>query len=112
MSGEAPAGQSPSVEPGVEKAPTVEPSAIGGVPAGGGPSDAPALADPISATSQPGLSTEPASSGLAGGGGGAPIAGVDPAPADQSLTDRPEVLVGAAFAGGLLLAIIFRRIAS
>lgn len=111
MTGNAPAEKAPGVEPSVEKAPTVAPSAVGGVPAGGDPADGPALADPVSATAEPGIGAEAASPGVAGGGG-APIAGVEPAPTSQSLTDRPEVLVGAAFAGGVLLAIIFRRLGS
>jgi hypothetical protein len=119
VTGNAPAEKAPGVEPSVEKAPTVAPSAVGGVP-GGDPADGPALADPVSATAEPGIGAEAASPGVAAdssspgvaGGGGAPIAGVEPAPTSQSLTDRPEVLVGAAFAGGVLLAIIFRRLGS
>ena len=111
MTGNAPAEKAPGVEPSVEKAPTVAPSAVGGVPAGGDPADGPALADPVSATAEPGIGAEAASPGVTGGGG-APIAGVEPAPTSQSLTGRPEVLVGAAFAGGVLLAIIFRRLGS
>jgi hypothetical protein len=113
VTGDAPTEKVPSVEPSVEKAPTVAPSAIGGVPSGGDPADGPALADPVSATAPPGVATVTAAPGPAGGGGGAPIAGIEPAPSSsQSLTDRPEVLVGAAFAGGVLLAIIFRRLGS
>lgn len=120
MTGNSPAEKAAGVEPSVEKAPTVAPSAVGGVPAGGDPADGPALADPVSATAEPGIGAEAASPGVAAdssspgvaGGGGAPIAGVEPAPTSQSLTDRPEVLVGAAFAGGVLLAIIFRRLGS
>lgn len=120
MTGDAPTEKVPGVVPSDEKAPTVAPSAVGGVPAGGDPAHGPALADPVSATGQPGIGAEAASPGVGAdssspgvaGGGGAPIAGVEPAPTAQSLTDRPEVLVGAAFAGGVLLAIIFRRLGS
>jgi hypothetical protein len=57
---------------------------------------------------------EPPAAEAAGGAGGAPFAGVAPAPAAEGagLTERPEVLVGAAFGGGLLLAILLRRLGS
>lgn len=41
-------------------------------------------------------------------GGPAP-AGAPPAPPATSPADRPEVLVGAAFAGGVVLALLLKR---
>jgi len=42
---------------------------------------------------------------------GAPVAAVDGSPASGVPDEHPEVLAGAAFAGGFLLALILKRLA-
>ena len=56
---------------------------------------------PTAAGPEPSAHTTPAGSGMFGG-----------AQASAPSTERPELVVGAAFAGGLLAALILRRLGS
>jgi len=52
-------------------------------------------------------STQPGADAASGAAGGVPL----PARAAELADDRPEVAVGVAFAGGLVLAMILKRLA-
>jgi hypothetical protein len=92
----APEPDPPAAEPATDKSPAVDPPADK-APAANTPADtAPAVDEP------------------AGSSNGSPSFQESPFPPpfgpEPSDGPRPEVLIGAAFAGGLLLALIFRRL--
>jgi 3-oxoacyl-ACP reductase-like protein len=56
------------------------------------------------------VSTDTAQTTAASGATAMPGGASDPAAASASPADRPEVQVGAAFAGGFLVALILKRL--
>ena len=79
---------------------------------------APAGGDPLPATPEPpAVATAPPVAPKPPAPSSAPVTPPIPVPPDSAATrglayDRPEVLVGGAFAGGILLALILKRLGS
>jgi hypothetical protein len=93
-------GEPTGTEPALGAAPANEPSGDTGSPI---PSVLPDPIVPAAATPDAPAWTPPAAPQESSGGSGSGPAAV--------ATDRPEVAVGAAFAGGLVLALILKRLA-
>ena len=93
--------------------PTIPLEPSGAAPASPADADAPPLVEPAAADPAPvSPAPAPAPPPEAAPPLGVPLAAGDGSPPSVLAHDRPEVLAGAAFAGGFLAALILKRLAS